>query len=180
MTSIVAYHGTNQVFEEFKSSYGRVTNDYYGGGVAYCTDEINVARQYARSAAKRGGKEVIYRVRLNLGKTFDVNHEYKGNALLRLIGSDIEGFARSAGLLPYGVDKFKVINDIRSGETPLKGDVIFKGLSRGMVNTVKAREALKHNGFTSLRYNPVQHSQRLRHSVWIMYNERDIDIEGLV
>jgi hypothetical protein len=156
----------------------KIQNDYYGGGF-YFTPNLEVAKIYAKSAVRKtGGKEVIYRVQLSLKKTFDVDKEYSGDELKKLVGSNFEMFARSAGLLSLGRDRYAIMADLKEGNTVMTGAEIFKGMSNGMINTAKAREQLKKLKYDSLRYNPVQHANRTKHEVYIVYNEANVRIIG--
>lgn len=178
-----AFHGTNQNFIAFSQDKARLINDFYGGGVAYFTSKREVAEQYAKAMAKKyGGDQYIYTVRLTLKKTFDVDNEYSGQELAKMIKNDPEAFARSAGLLNYGVgaDKYTIISDLKSGNMHVKGDQVFKGLSRGMVNTANARKMLQTMGYDSLRYNGgLNMGMATKHDVYIAYNASSIKIIGV-
>jgi hypothetical protein len=178
MPIINAYHGTNAIFNKFSMDSAKIQNDYYGGGF-YFTPNLEVAKIYAKSAVRKtGGKEVIYRVQLNLKKTFDVDKEYTGDELKKLIIPNFETFARSAGLLSLGKDRYAIMADLKDGNTVMTGAEVFKGMSNGMVNTAKARDHLKRLHYDSLRYNPVQHSDRIKHEVYIAYNAASVRIIG--
>ena len=45
--SLKVFHGTGKDFDQFSSDFARVEEDYYGGGVAYFTDNKEVAFGYA-------------------------------------------------------------------------------------------------------------------------------------
>jgi len=173
------YHGTNQEFSQFSQDKAKITNDYYGGGAAYFTPDLSVARIYAKTAVKKsGGKEIIYRAQLSLNKVFDVDQHYTGKELISILPTNLEQFARGAGLLNFGADRFEVLASLKDGTASLTGGQIFKGLSSGMINTAKARETLKKRKFDGLRYNPVLHANRTPHEVYIAYEARNIRITG--
>ncbi|MFI5260892.1 MAG: hypothetical protein ACHQU0_03805 [Candidatus Paceibacteria bacterium] len=181
MVSVTAYHGTNQVFDKFDQGKSRILNDFYGGGVAYFTENRIVSEQYARAMVKKsGGTPHIYTVRLSLKKIFDVDKTYTSKELLALVGSDVDGFARGAGMMNLGVDKYAVLSDLKSGSTAVKGSDVFKGMSRGMVKTADARERLKKTGYDALRYNGgLNMSAAIKHSVWIVYHATSITITNV-
>ena len=181
MASILAYHGTNQKFEKFDQGKSRILNDFYGGGVAYFTENLTVSHQYAKAMVKKlGGSEHIFKVRLDLKKIFDVDKSYTGKALVALIGSNVEQFARSAGMLNLGADRYSVLSDLKSGNISVDGAAVFKGMSMGMVKTAEARETLKRNGYDGLRYNGgLNMGAAIKHSVWIVYNASSIKITGV-
>lgn len=182
MTEIInAYHGSNANFDKFDQNKSRIPNDFFGGGVAYFTDNIDLAKQYATAMQKKsGGQRVIYDVTLKLKKIFDVDDVFAGADLSRILkGIDLDKFARGAGLLTYGTDPYKVLGDLQSGRIQLTGTQVFKGLSGGMVNTAKAREHLKVDGYDSLRYNGgLNMNMAIRHNVYLVYNVNDIKINS--
>lgn len=186
MRQVEAYHGTAGDFKRFDQKKARVARDFYGGGVAYFTSDRDVAKSYARAAAKLAKSDVmfIYRCALSMSKTFDVDHVFKGVELRALIDrKSLEEFARGAGLLRAGVDKYAVLADLDAGRTSLTGENVFRGLSKGMVYTDVARQKLIDHGYDSLRYNggvnmsnsSVEHA---KHDVWIMYDADHIKILG--
>src|ERR1700744_1200899 len=158
MPTFRVYHGSGSEFTEFQQSAARVKDDYYGGGIAYFTDDKAVASQYAKAMTKIAksknplASEKIYTVTLNINKLFDIDAIYTGKELTKFI-SNAEDFARKAGMLNLGVDKYDVISRLKSGDYELTGDQIFRGLSGGMNYTEKAREQLKRMGYDGLRYN---------------------------
>ena len=179
--NILGFHGTNQKFDQFDQRHARITQDFYGGGILYVTDNLGIAKNYAKQAVKRaGGLEIIYKVRLNLNKVFDVNKIYTGRNLIVLIGSNADQFARSANLMPIGVDKFKVLSDLRNGNLELTGEQVFRGMSRGMINTANARDMLIRNHYDGLRYNGgMNMRQAINHNVYIAYKQQSITIVGI-
>lgn len=182
MAIIKAFHGTSVVFEKFDQSKARILNDFYGGGVAYFTENQDVALAYAQAMAKKfkTNSLVVYDVDLNIKKLFNVNDRFTGANLINFIkNTSVEDFARGAGLLRAGVDKYQIIADLKAGTANLSGDEVFKGLSRGMINTANARETIKKLGYTALRYNGginMQDVSKIKHSVYIMYYANDIKI----
>jgi hypothetical protein len=178
--TMTVYHGSNALFKKFEQTKARILNDYYGGGVAYFTGDKNVAVTYA-SAMKRkyGGEKYVYEVELNLSKIFDVDHVFKGKELTQFFSdADADDFARGSGLLKVGVDKYSVMAKLKSGDIELTGEQVFKGLSRGMVNTAKARQKLISLGFDGLRYNGgVNMGMATKHDVYLAYNADDVRVK---
>lgn len=174
------FHGTCSFFDRFEQTNSRVVNDFYGGGVAYFTDDRNIAKKYASSMSKvkNVNSRIVYTVKLSLKRTFDVDKVFTGKELLGFYKpSESEKFARDAGLLKFGVDKFQVIADLKTGNIKLRGDEIFRGLSLGMIKTKNAREKLISLGFDSLRYNGNQNKlSEKNHNVYLVYNSNDITI----
>lgn len=180
MTTIIAYHGSNAKFTKFDQGKARIMNDFYGGGVAYFTSEISVAKSYANSMFKsKGGDRYIYECKLNLKKIFDVDHTYSGKELTKFFDpKDAEDFARGAGVMTMNSNKYTVIGKMKDGEYELTGDQVFRGLSRGMVNTAKARQKLIDLGYDGLRYNgDMNMGMATKHDVYLIYNADDIKIE---
>ena len=177
MKLIKAYHGTNTRFSQFDHSKARIANDFYGGGVAYFTDTIDVAKTYASNMFRRlGGDKFIYEVELKFQNLFDVDEMYTGDILRKLIGSNTETFARGAGLMKLGDDKYALASKLKSGDIELTGDQVFRGLSNGMQNTTRARETLKSCGFDGLRHNGGVNMGAQRHNVYLAYEARSIRI----
>jgi hypothetical protein len=172
------YHGTNSRFKEFSQNMARIPNDFYGGGVAYFTDNLKVAATYAKAAVKeKGGTPLIYKVKLNVKKLFDVDDDFKGKAILKFVDNE-EEFVKAAKLARLGGDDvIGATIKLENGRYDLTGDQIFKGISRGMVNTAKAREKLKKMGYTTLRYNGGVNMNAKKHNVYLVYYARDITIE---
>jgi hypothetical protein len=177
------YHGSNAVFKKFEQNKARILNDYYGGGVAYFTGNREVAGTYAGAMKRKyGGEKYIYEVDLNLSKVFDVDHKFTGKELTQFFDDkDADDFARGAGLMKAGVDKYSVMAKLKSGNLELTGEEVFKGLSRGMVNTAKARQKLISLGYDGLRYNGgVNMNMATKHDVYLAYNANDIRIKKVV
>lgn len=174
------YHGTNATFSKFDQGKARITNDLYGGGVAYFTANTDIAYNYAKSMAKsKGGQKQVYEVELNVNKLFDVNHIFTGKELTQFFTPKTsEEFARGAGLLSYGVDKYGVLIDLESGKLKLTGDQVFHGLSKGMNSTAKAREKLISLKYDTLRYNGGVNMNATRHDVYIAYKAENITIKN--
>ena len=151
----------------------RIVNDNYGG-VAYFTDGLSLAVTYAKNMAKKqGGEPLVYSVELKLNKMFDVDHEYSGKELVDILPSDVKEFARGAGLLRLGSDEYKVVSNLKTGNMKLSGEEVYRGLSKGNTQTLKAREHLVEKGYDGLRYNmPVTPKQ----SVYLAYDAKDIKI----
>lgn len=172
------YHGSGSRFNEFEQSKARIPNDFYGGGVAYFTDNLKVGITYAKSMAKKAkGDPIVYEVRVKFKKLFDIDTEYRGKNLIEILPDDLEAFARSAGLLSLNSDKYMVLAKLKSGKLNLSGDEIFKGLSKGMNTTAKAREYLISKGYDGLRYNGgVNMGMATKHNVYLSYNAKNIEI----
>lgn len=173
------YHGSNSIFKKFDQKKSRIINDFYGGGIAYFTDNLDVAKTYARSMSKKSGEPIIYEVDLNFRKLFDVDDTFKDKELLKILEhDDIEQFARGAGLLKFGGEsKFTVLGRLREGKINLSGDQVFRGLSRGMNQTARARQILIDSGFDGLRYNGgLNMGMATKHSVYLAYKESNIKI----
>jgi hypothetical protein len=172
------YHGTNARFAQFDQSKSRIVNDFYGGGVAYFTDNLSVAKNYAKSAAKKSGDPIVYEVTFNPAKIFDVDDIFTGNDLIKFFSKrESEQFARGAGLLNLGADKYTVLDALEEGKLKLTGDQVFRGLSGGMIKTAAAREKLKQLGYEGLRYNGgVNMGMATKHSVYLAYHAYQIRI----
>lgn len=177
---LTAYHGSNSIFDKFDQSKARIANDFYGGGVAYFTDDHGVGKQYAKAMSKKGGVPTVYKVSLRFSNLFDVDHQFTGDDLTKLIGtahSDIDAFARGAGMLKPGVDQYAIKAELKNGTTSLSGDQVFRGLSRGMVNTAAARAKLINVGYDGLRYNGgLNMNAATKHNVYLAYFANDIRI----
>jgi hypothetical protein len=177
--TVRAYHGTNGRFSKFEQSKARIANDFYGGGVAYFTDTIDVAKSYASFMFRKfGGDKFVYEVDIRFNRLFDVDQKYSGDELKRLIGTNVEAFARGAGLLKLGEDKYAILAQITSGRLELTGDQVFKGLSNGMQNTARAREILKSAGYDGLRHNGGVNMGGQKHNVYLVYDVNDITIKN--
>jgi len=174
-----AYHGSGRRFSQFKQAHARIPNDYYGGGIGYFTDSKEVGKTYAKNMGKKTGNNILYHTTLKMDNVFDVDHTFSGEKLRAILPhpSQHEDFTRGAGLMKLGTDKYKVLSDLRSGNMSLTGDQIFKGLSRGMVNTAAARQHLISKGYDGLRYNGgTNMKMATKHNVYIPYNASGITI----
>ena len=151
------YHGSNARFVEFTDRTKRIKEDLFGGGLAYFTDTYEVGEKYAKAMQKKyGGFQFVYKVRMTLRECFDVNYEYTGETFLKIYQQTKytpEEFARRAGLLIYGVNKYGIFGDIKSGRQKLTGAQLWKGLSNGGNENIKAQNVLKKCGCDGLRYN---------------------------
>lgn len=178
MKNITAYHGTNARFSKFEQTKARVPNDVFGGGVAYFTDTLSVAKSYAATMARRsGGDRIIYEVGLKFNKLFDVDEMYDGDMLQKMINGDYETFARGSKLLRLGDDRVKTISDLRAGKIKIRGEDVFRGMSNGMVQTKKARERLISLGFDGLRHNGGVVMGGTKHNVYLAYRANQIEIK---
>ena len=174
----VVYHGSNSKFDKFDQKKARIPNDFYGGGIAYFTDNLKVGIQYAKGMSTKNGEPRVYTVKLSLKKMFDVDDTFTGKNLIQILPKDVEGFARGARLLKYGVDKFKVLSDLQSGSLTLSGDEVWGGLSSGQVNTANAREYLMAKGYDGLRYNGGDNmGMKVKHNVYLAYYPKSIQIQ---
>lgn len=177
MKTYTVYHGTNGRFNKFEQNKDRIQNDLYGGGVAYFADNLDVAKNYASTMSRRlGGDKIIYEVKLKMTKMFDVDTIYTGQELLDMIDGRFDEFARGAKLFRFGDDRLSVISDLKSGKLKLNGDQVFRGMSNGMVQTKRARERLIQLGFDGLRYNGGLVAGAPKHSVYLAYDARKIEI----
>ena len=180
--SKIVYHGSNAKFPKFDQNKSRIVNDFYGGGVAYFTDNLEVAKTYARAMFRsRGGGEYVYKVELTLDKVFDVDHMFSKNELTQFFSKEnVEDFARGAGLLKYGDDRYAVISKLSLGNVTLTGDQVFKGLSKGMNHTAKARQTLIKLGYDGLRHHGgVNMNMATKHNVYLAYDANDITIQNV-
>ena len=176
MKILKVYHGTNVIFDKFDEAKARIKNDYYGGGVAYFTDNLEVAKDYAKSMSKSTGNQLVYSVSLQTHKTFDIDENFTGKELTKFFNKNAEEFCRGAGLLKLGVDKYKILTDVESGTAVLTGDQIFAGLSSGMTRTLAARQKLISLGYDSLRYNGGEIFGAIKHNVWLTYKASNVSI----
>lgn len=174
-----AYHGSNAKFTKFDQGKARITNDFFGGGVAYFTKSRNVAISYAKSMSRKAGLPYVYEVVLKLKKVFDVDKLFTGPELLQFV-DDPDKFARGAGILKAGQDAWKTLSNLKSGALSLSGNLVFKGLSGGMVSTAKARQKLRALGYDGLRYNGgMNMGTAEKHDVYLAYDASDIHIEKI-
>lgn len=177
---IKAFHGTNTRFSKFEQSKARIANDLYGGGAAYFTDDIDIAKSYASSMFRKfGGDRFVYETELNISKLFDVDDKFSGEQLKRLVPKGQgESFARGASLLVLGKDKYALLSQIETGKIELTGEQVFKGLSNGMQNTARAREILKQAGYDGLRYNGGVQMGGKKHNVYLVYDSNQVSIKN--
>lgn len=172
-----AYHGTNGRFSRFEQSKARIANDFYGGGVAYFTDTMDIAKSYASFMFRKGGGEkYVYECDLDFDKLFDVEAKFTGEALVKLVGTQIEAFARGARLMTLGVDKYALLSQLANGKIELTGDQVFRGMSNGMQNTASARDRLKALGYDGLRHIGGVNMGGQRHIVYLAYDANKIKI----
>jgi hypothetical protein len=179
---INVFHGSNARFKEFSVKAKRVPNDFFGGGIAYFTDDKKVALTYSRAMTYRyGGEEHLYAVQLNMHNVFDVDKIFSGNELTPFFKYiKVEEFARGAGLLKAGgEDKYSVLGKLSSGHMELSGKDIFRGLSSGMVHSSKAEDILKKMGFDGLRYNGGDNMGAGKHNVYLPYYSSGIKITNV-
>lgn len=179
MTQLIVYHGSNKRFDKFSPKAKRVSNDFFGGGVAYTTDDKNIALTYSRAMTYRyGGEEYLYQIKLDLKNIFDVDYVFTGKELtvfLKYIKP--EEFLRGAGLLTPGEDKYAMISKLELGNLILNGKDVFRGISKGFVNSSGAETILKKMGYDGLRYNGGENMHGGHHNVYIPYYEKSIKIE---
>jgi hypothetical protein len=182
--SVNVYHGSGRSFRKFEQRHARIANDHFGGGIGYFTDNHEVAKTYARSMARRPDATAphVYHTTLNMNNVFDVDHEFSGEKLKNLLPDNPdhhEQFARAAGLLTLGGDdKYTVLNKLRNGNLSLSGAQVFKGLSKGNVDTAKTRQHLISKGYDGIRYNGGENmNMETRHNVYIPYNANSITIK---
>lgn len=173
------YHGSGTKFDKFDQRKARVANDFYGGGVAYFTNDQKVGIQYAKSMAKvaKTTTPYVYTVKLKLKKIFDVDHEFAGQELIDILPKDLDKFMRGAGLLGLQANEVMIRYKLEKGKMSLTGDEIFKGLSSGMNQTAATREYLISKGYDGLRYNGgLNMNMRTKHDVYLAYDATDIEI----
>jgi hypothetical protein len=176
---VEAYHGTNSRFSQFEQSKARIANDFYGGGIAYLTDTLDIAKTYASFMFRKyGGERYVYQVQAEFDNLFDVDEKYTGDILKRIVGSEYDSFARGSGLLNLGADRYAVLSALKEGKVELTGEQVFRGLSNGMQNTARARETLKKCGFDGLRYNGGMNMGGRAHNVYLSYEAQNIRIKN--
>lgn len=172
-----AYHGSGKHFTSFDQKHARLKNDYYGGGIGYFSSNHDVAKTYAKSMSKETKTPHVYHTKIKMKKVFDVDHKFSGDKLKHVLPDDHDSFARGAGLMKLGVDKYKVLHDLKHGKSELSGHQVFKGLSKGMNDTAKARDHLIKKGYDGLRYNGGENmNMATKHDVYIPYNAKSIKI----
>lgn len=174
--SKTVYHGSGSDFDQFDQRKARIANDFYGGGIAYFTDDFTVATTYAKSMSKKTGTPFVYTVKITLNKLFDVDDVFTGKKLIDILPKNTEEFARGASLISFKSDKYAVLADIESGSSTLTGDGVFKGLSKGMNQTAIARDFLISKGYDGLRYNGGVNMNATRHSVYLAYKASNLKI----
>ena len=179
-----AFHGSGKRFGKFAQSQARIKNDHMGGGIGYFTTNKDVARSYANHMAKyhKTNTPYIYHTKLKMNNVFDVDHDFHGDKLKHLIPDEKkhEDFARGAGLLKLGADKYKTLSDLKSGNIKLSGQQVFNGLARAHGGTAGARDHLIKRGYDGLRYNGgEQMDQATKHDVYIPYNADSIHIHKI-
>lgn len=149
-----------------------------GGGVAYFTDSKEVGMQYAAAMSKKTGTPFLYKVKLTFHRLFDVDQIYNGKELIDLVGKDGEKFARSANLLRFGTDTYKILSQLQKGDLNLTGEQVFKGMSQGGVLSGKARDNLIKLGYAGLRYNGgMNMGMATKHNVYLAYFAESIRID---
>ncbi len=179
--TVDAYHGSGRRFDKFHQSFGRVKNDFMGGGIGYFTSDHGVAKSYAKNGARFAKTDTpyVYHTKLHMKNVFDVDHDFHGEKLKHILPHEKhhEEFARGAGLLRAGTDKYDVLSKLKHGHLSLKGHQVFQGLSSGGVNSDKAREHLISKGYDGLRYNGGQNmGEATQHHVYIPYKADSIHI----
>ena len=180
--SVDVYHGSGRHFSKFDQKMARLPNDFYGGGVAYFTDDHDVAKTYAKSMSKETKTPHIYHTSLKMNNVFDVNHSFHGDKLKKILPKDTEKFATSAGILNAGNadQKYHILGKLERGEIPLTGHQVFWGLSHGGTKTTEARNHLIKHGYDGLRYNGgLMVPGSKKHNVYIPYNSDSINIKHI-
>lgn len=173
------YHGSGTKFEKFDQRKARVANDFYGGGVAYFTNDLKVGIQYAKSMSKVAKTDTpyVYTVKLNMKKVFDVDHQFTGKELIDILPKDLDKFMRGAGLSSLHSNDNMIRYKLETGKMSLSGDEIFKGLSAGMNQTAATRDYLISKGYDGLRYNGgLNMNMHTKHDVYLAYDAKDIEI----
>ena len=181
--SVDAFHGSGVHFDQFKQEHAKLPNDYYGGGIGYFTTSHNVATTYAKSraASMKTKTPHVYHTNLSMKNVFDVDHVFTGEELKKFLPKDElkhEQFARHAGIMKYGTDRIKTVDDLRSGKASLTGHQLFQALSENGNSTAKARDLLIKHGYDGLRYNGGANMDMAeRHDVYIPYHAKHIKIK---
>jgi hypothetical protein len=177
--NLKVWHGSNATFDKFEQSKSRIVNDFFGGGVAYFTDNKEVAIQYAKGMSKKSGSPTIYECQISLSNYFDVDTIFSGETLVKFVNFvGAEQFARNAGLLKYGENAIRTIRKLKSGEIELNGEQVFKGMS-ATISTARARETLISFGYDGLRYNGgVNMQMQKKHDVYLPYDVSSIKMLG--
>lgn len=168
------FHGGIDFDGEFRQDMSRSPNDYFGGGVAYFTDNHEVALKYAKNAGKRSGKlPVVYNVKLTIKNNFDVDKKYNSELFLDSI-KDLDKFIRNSSIGEYNDPIYVTKQKLKSG-IEITGKSIFKGLSNNHQNSGRAREILIDLGFDGLRYTGDEDSMN-PYNVWLPYNSDQVSI----
>lgn len=175
------YHGSGHHFTEFSQKHAKLPNDHMGGGIGYFTDHHDMAKSYAKARSKDAKTHTpyVYHTKLKMHNVFDVDHHFHGKKLTHILPDEKhhEHFARGAGLLPAGSDKYRVLAKLKTGDVKLTGHQVWKGLSHGNVDTAKARDHLVKKGYDGLRYNGGENiGGATKHNVYIPYNKNSIHI----
>jgi len=175
------YHGSGHHFSEFSQKHAKLPNDHMGGGIGYFTDNHDMAKSYAKARSKDSKTHTpyVYHTNLKMHNVFDVDHNFHGKKLKHILPDEKhhEHFARGAGLLSAGSDKFRVLAKLKTGDINLTGHQVWKGLSHGNVDTTKARDHLVKKGYDGLRYNGGENiGGATKHNVYIPYNKDSIHI----
>jgi len=175
------FHGSGRRFDKFNQNFGRVKNDFMGGGIGYFTSSHHVAKSYAKNGARfaKTDTPLVYHTKLKMNNVFDVDHHFHGDKLKHVLPDEKkhEEFARGAGLLRAGADKYDVLSKLKHGHLKLTGHQVFQGLSKGGVNSDDARDHLIKKGYDGLRYNGGQNmDQAEKHDVYIPYKADSITI----
>lgn len=177
--TVKVMHGAGGLFTSFDAGKARMKNDFFGGGLGYFTDSHEIARSYAKGASKETKTPHVYHTTLKMDNVFDVDHDFTGSKLQRMLPKDTEKFARHAGLLNAGnmENRDSILNDLESGRTTLKGHQLFWGLSEGGTKTTAARNHLMKHGYDGLRYNGGENMKgAIRHNVYVPYHAKSITI----
>lgn len=174
MTTVHLYHGSGRLFDRFDRKFAMIENDYYGGGVAYCTDDFEVAKTYASAGAKKTGEGYVYRLYLVTNKLFDATATYGPEVFMPLIKGSEEDFMRGAGLLKAGTDRIAALVALKRQQ--LTGKQIFWGLSRGGVSAGKARDILIKAGYDALKHAGGEQFGAKKHVVYIGYDPAKLKI----
>lgn len=176
-TSLIGYHGTDILFDKFSKDFAKIRNDNYGGGVAYFTDKQSIAITYAISQAKKTNRTpLIYVTELRFNKLFDCDSILTGERLIKILPSDLEGFAKGARLLNSTTNKYEIISKLKDGILSIYGNDFWNGISQGNTKTSDARKYLERNGFDGLKYNsPILHGST-PHAVYLPYVDSCIKI----
>jgi len=175
-----AYHGSGKKFSKFEQRHARIQHDHMGGGVGYFTSDKHVGMSYAKHMAKyhKTDTPYLYHTKLKMHNVFDVDHHFHGDKLKHVLPDEKhhEDFARGAGLLKLGTDKYDVLSKLKHGHVKLSGHDVFRGLERAHGGTGNAREHLIKKGYDGLRYNGGENMQTKKHDVYIPYKADSIHI----